>query len=89
VRTHVAPSRTVLIGYSLGASVALAASAGESQLAGIVVWSGSLPDTYVRLFHKIPPLLILHGARDGVCKLSIYNAEGHAFSGKGITQADG
>jgi dienelactone hydrolase len=107
VRTHIPPSRTVLVGYSLGASVALAAAAGESELAGIVVWSGSLPDAYVRAFGRMPPLLILHGARDtvipvfnarqlaklcelehGVCKLSIYDDEGHAFSGKGIARAD-
>ena len=108
VQTHIAPSRTVLVGYSLGASVALATAAGESQLAGIVVWSGSLPDAYVGEFDRPPPLLILHGARDtvipifnarqlaklcelkhGVCKLSIYDAEGHAFSGEGIARADG
>ena len=100
-RTHVAPSRTVLVGYSLGASVALAAAAGESRLAGIVIWSGSLPDAYVNAFDRMPALLILHGARDtvipvfnaqqlarlcelkhGVCELSIYDDEGHAFSGK-------
>jgi dienelactone hydrolase len=107
VETHIPPNRTVLLGYSLGASVALAAAAGESLLAGVVVWSGSLPDAYVRAFDRPPPLLILHGARDtvipvfnarqlaklcemkhGVCKLSIYDEEGHAFSGKGIAQAD-
>jgi dienelactone hydrolase len=107
VQTHIAPIRTVLIGYSLGASVALAAAAGESRLAGIVVWSGSLPDAYVHAFDRPPPLLILHGARDnvipvfnarqlaklcemkhGVCKLSIYEDEGHAFSGNGIARAD-
>ncbi len=107
VHTHIAPSRTVLLGYSLGASVALAAAAGESQLAGIVVWSGSLPDAYVSTFDRLPPLLILHGARDavipvfnarqlaklcelrhGVCRLSIYDAEGHAFSSPGIAAAD-
>jgi dienelactone hydrolase len=106
-QTHIAPSRTVLVGYSLGASVALAAATGEFQLAGIVVWSGSLPDAYVSAFDRPPPLLILHGARDtvipvfnarqlaklcelrhGVCRLSIYDEEGHAFSREGIAQAD-
>ena len=107
VQTNVAPRRIALVGYSLGASVALAAAAGESRLAGVVVWSGSLPDAYVGAFDRLPPLLILHGAQDkvipefnarqlaklcelkhGVCKLSIYAEEGHAFSSAGIGRAD-
>ena len=107
VQTHVAPRRIALVGYSLGASVALAAAAGESRLAGVVVWSGSLPDAYVGAFDRLPPLLILHGAQDkvipvfnarqlaklcelkrGVCKLSVYAEEGHAFSSAGIGRAD-
>lgn len=107
VQTHMAHGRIALVGYSLGASVALAAAAGESRLAGVVVWSGSLPDAYVGAFDRLPPLLILHGAQDkvipefnarqlaklcelkhGVCKLSIYAEEGHAFSSAGIGRAD-
>jgi dienelactone hydrolase len=107
VQTHISPLRIALVGYSLGASVALAAAAGESRLAGIVIWSGSLPDAYVSAFDRLPPLLILHGAQDmgipvfnarqlaelcelkhGVCKLSIYAEEGHAFSSAGIGRAD-
>jgi dienelactone hydrolase len=106
-QTRIATNRIALVGYSLGASVALAAAAGGSRLAGIVVWSGSLPDAYVSAFERQPPLLILHGDQDkiipffnawqlaelcnlrhGVCKLNIYPGEGHAFSSKGIAQAD-
>ena len=72
VQTHVAPRRIALVGYSLGASVALAAAAGESRLAGVVVWSGSLPDAYVGAFDRLPPLLILHGAQDKV--IPVFNA---------------
>jgi predicted esterase len=64
-RTGIPASRTVIAGYSLGASVALSVAALEPRLAGIVVWSGSLPDAY-RDVKKLPPLLILHGARDPV-----------------------
>lgn len=70
-RAGIPPSRTVIVGYSLGASVALSAAALEPHLAGIVVWSGSLPDAY-RDFEKLPPLLILHGGRDQV--IPDYNA---------------
>ncbi len=70
-RTGIPPSRTAIAGYSLGASVALSVAALEPHLAGIVVWSGSLPDAY-RDVNKLPPLLILHGARDRV--VPDYNA---------------
>jgi carboxymethylenebutenolidase len=59
------PSRTAIVGYSLGGSVALSVAAMESHLAGVVVWSGSLPDAY-RDVEMLPPLLILHGTRDSV-----------------------
>lgn len=107
VQAHIARQRIALVGYSLGASVALAAAAGESRPAGVVVWSGSLPDAYLDTFDGLTPLLILHGARDniiavfnatqlaklcelkhGVCKLSIYAEEGHAFGSAGIGRAD-
>src|SRR5579884_1263055 len=62
----------VIIGYSLGASIALSLGAEEPDLAGIVVWSGSLPDEY-REPDVLPPLLILHGSRDTV--IPEYNAQ--------------
>ena len=58
-------SRTAIVGYSLGGSVALSAAAVDPQLAGVVVWSGSLPDAY-RDVRTLPPLLILHGGRDAI-----------------------
>ena len=70
-RTAVPLSRTVVVGYSLGASIALAAAAQEPRLAGVIVWSGSLPDAY-RDVTALPPLLILHGARDPM--IPLYNA---------------
>ena len=70
-RTGIPATRTFLIGYSLGASVALAVGATEPHLAGIVVWSGSLPDAY-RDVRELPPILILHGARDSL--IPEYNA---------------
>ena len=66
------PSRAVIVGYSLGASVALSLAAQERTRAGIVVWSGSLPDEY-RDVNVLPPLLILHGSRDTV--IPEYNAQ--------------
>ena len=73
IRSHngIPINRTFIIGYSLGGSVALVLGASEPQLAGIVVWSGSLPDAY-RDVRRLPPLLIIHGARDSV--MPEYNA---------------
>lgn len=64
-KTEIPPSRTTIVGYSLGGSVALSVAAVEPHLAGVVVWSGSLPDAY-RDVKILPPLLILHGARDPI-----------------------
>ncbi|MGA2601254.1 MAG: alpha/beta fold hydrolase [Bryobacteraceae bacterium] len=62
-------SRIAIVGYSLGGSVALAFASKEPHLAGVVVWSGSMPDAY-RDVENLPPLLILHGARDSVIPAS-------------------
>lgn len=64
-QTGIPRSRMAIAGYSLGASVALSVAALEPRLAGIVVWSGSMPDVY-RDVKTLPPLLILHGGRDAV-----------------------
>ncbi len=71
LQTGIPPGRMVMVGYSLGGSVALAAAAQEPRVAGIVVWSGSLPDSY-RDVRTLPPLLILHGGQDST--ISAWNA---------------
>jgi len=70
-QTNIPLHRMAIVGYSLGASVALSVGTFEPQLSGIVVWSGSLPDAY-RDVNQLPPLLILHGGRDPI--IPIYNA---------------
>ena len=57
-------SSTVMIGYSLGASVALALGSQGKGPKAIAELSGSLPDKYYRDLVDMPPLLILHGGRD-------------------------
>ena len=63
--TGIERGRSVLIGYSLGGSVALSVAAREPELAGVVVWNGSMPDAYHDV-EVLPPLLILHGAHDSI-----------------------
>jgi dienelactone hydrolase len=61
------PSHQVgLVGYSLGASVALMAASRDAQAAAVVDWYGSLPDEAAAELRHMPPLLILHGAEDHV-----------------------
>ena len=64
-RTGCVPAQTAVLGYSLGASVALSVAASGPRLAGVVSWNGSLPDNH-RDVPWLPPLLILHGGRDQV-----------------------
>jgi carboxymethylenebutenolidase len=99
-RTGALIGKTALIGYSLGASIALAAAARNPAFGAVVSISGSLPDRYFNPTLTLPPLLIIHGSADnlvpvsnstelaefcrtkknGVCEISIYPEEGHAFS---------
>jgi carboxymethylenebutenolidase len=54
----------VLVGFSLGASVALAVGSQGQGPDAIAEWYGSLPDKFFRELKGMPPLLILHGERD-------------------------
>jgi dienelactone hydrolase len=58
------PRKIFLVGYSLGASVALAAGSQGVPVDAIAEWYGSLPDEFFYAFKTMPPLLILHGQRD-------------------------
>jgi carboxymethylenebutenolidase len=68
------PSHRVgLVGYSLGASVALLAASRGVRVAAIADWYGSLPDEAIPDLRHVPPVLILHGAEDNV--IPIVNAQ--------------
>ena len=60
----VSPAATVVVGYSLGASVALALGSEGRGPDAIAEFYGSLPDSYFRDLKGMPPLLILHGDQD-------------------------
>ncbi len=53
-----------VLGYSLGASVALAAGSQGLPVSAVAEWYGSLPDSFFNRFQGMPPLLILHGELD-------------------------
>ena len=65
-------SPTVIVGFSLGASVALALGSEGDGPDGIAEFYGSLPDRYFRELKGMPPLLILHGGQD--TNIPVYNA---------------
>jgi dienelactone hydrolase len=65
-------SPTVIVGFSLGASVALALGSEGNGPDGIAEFYGSLPDKYFRDLKGMPPLLILHGGQDQ--NIPVYNA---------------
>jgi len=63
-RQQAAVQKVFLVGYSLGASVALAAGSQGALVDAIADWYGSLPDDFFYRMKTIPPLLILHGEQD-------------------------
>ena len=65
-------SAIAIVGFSLGASVALALGSEGRGPDAIVEVSGSLPDRYFRDLKGMPPLLILHGKSDEA--VSVKNA---------------
>jgi dienelactone hydrolase len=65
-------SPTVIVGFSLGASVALALGSEGNGPDGIAEFYGSLPDKYYRDLKGMPSLLILHGGQDN--NIPVYNA---------------
>jgi predicted esterase len=71
-RMGITRNRIALVGYSLGASVALAAGATDQRFAALAEFSGSLPDAYLPILQSLPPLLIIHGRDDSV--ISVENA---------------
>jgi carboxymethylenebutenolidase len=85
----------VLVGYSLGASVALAVGSQDPSLTAIAEWYGTLPDQFFYTLRGMPPLLILHGERDDnipvanarqlikLCAMKQLTCENHLYPDQG------
>ncbi len=94
-RREPATRKVFVIGYSLGASVALAAGSQLPPVDAIAEWYGSLPDDFFYRFKGMPPLLILHGEQDTniplgnaeqlikLCGLQHLRCEHHVYPGQG------
>ena len=86
--------KIALVGYSLGASIALAAGSQAVPVDAIVDWYGSLPDSFFHKLKGMPPLLILHGLKDTnipvvnaeqlikLCALAKFRCESHIYAGQ-------
>ena len=72
-RPDIDDGKIVLIGFSLGASLALAAVSDGLHVSAIVECAGSLPDAYLARLRVLPPMMILHNRGDTV--MPVYNAE--------------
>jgi carboxymethylenebutenolidase len=62
--THVKKDRVALIGFSLGAFLALSVGATDSRVKAVVDFCGGLPQELANQCAEMPPTLILHGEVD-------------------------
>lgn len=56
--------RIGLLGFSLGAFLALALATRDSRIAAVAELFGGLPEPFTEFAGNLPPILILHGAMD-------------------------
>ncbi|WP_109487774.1 dienelactone hydrolase family protein [Occallatibacter savannae] len=84
-----------ILGFSLGASVALAAGSQMLPVSAVAEWYGSLPDAFFYQIKGMPPLLILHGQHDDnipvsnaqqlvqLCRMKNFTCESHIYPNQG------
>jgi dienelactone hydrolase len=60
-----------ILGVSLGAQIASAASIGKPGIDALVMVDGGLPNGYARHVKSLPPLLLIWGSADKVFPLSV------------------
>lgn len=90
-----AKRKVALLGFSLGASVALAAGSQAIPVDALAEWYGSLPDEFFYALKGMPPLLILHGRHDDnipvqnaqqilqLCAMKNFTCESHIYPDQG------
>lgn len=83
--------KIAILGFSLGASVALASGSQMLPVNAVAEWYGSLPDEFFYQLKGMPPLLILHGKHDDnipvtnaqqliqLCQMKNFACESHIY----------
>jgi dienelactone hydrolase len=62
--------RIGIIGFSLGAYLALGLASQQSRVKAVVDFFGGMPDHFAEQVRQLPPVLILHGDQDTVVPVS-------------------
>lgn len=70
------PARIGLVGFSLGAYLALSLGSQQPRIKAVVDFFGGMPDHFAERMNGMPPVLILHGEADSVVRV----AEAHKIS---------
>jgi carboxymethylenebutenolidase len=68
-QSFVDPDRIALIGFSLGAYLAIGVAAQNERIKAVVEFFGGLPGPLAAFIQRLPPTLILHGEADAVVPL--------------------
>jgi carboxymethylenebutenolidase len=58
------PEKIGLVGFSLGAYLALSMASQQPRIKAVVDFFGGLPDHFADRLERMPPVLILHGEAD-------------------------
>jgi len=85
--TGLGPEDTILGGFSQGAMMAVDVGLRlETQLAGIVAFSGGVmdPDNFVEHIKSKPPVCLVHGAEDDVVPVSMSVVGGEVLKKAGL-----
>src|SRR4051812_44012765 len=69
-RSGIDPNRLGLIGTSLGGGLALGVAAKDERVRALATYFGFLPDVVRDTAERLPPTLVLHGARDTIVPVS-------------------
>jgi carboxymethylenebutenolidase len=60
------PTRIGVVGTSLGGALGVSVAAGDRRIKALVNYFGFLPDPVRETATRLPPTLVLHGARDAI-----------------------
>jgi carboxymethylenebutenolidase len=81
----VQPGRIGAMGLSLGAFLGLAVATEEPGLRALVEFYGGMPEAYAPRMKRMPPTLILHGAKDVLVDVAEAHQLETLFRARGVT----